>query len=126
MTATAPRAEVGSGFRITSINKRSPVPDFRVGNLVLLEGTCSDATMQVWLIELAEGVYWAKKKATITAGDNGSCTWNAEFHPDLRSGTHVEVIAVGNPRVELLEMKELFGWPPAQATSQIVTLALNE
>jgi hypothetical protein len=82
--------------------------------------------MQIWLIELAEGVYWAKKKATIIAGDNGSCTWNAEFHPDLQSSTHVEVIAVGNPRVALLEMKELFGWPPAQATSQIVTLALDE
>ncbi len=127
----APAGRASGELRITAINDKAPAPSVAVGavgSLVVLAGTCPDPAMRIWILQrYNEHQYLALTRGEVVAtGSPGTgnpstgstgCNWRAEIRPDAN-----QLIAIGNPSVDIAAATMFSGQPPAEFASQLITI----
>ncbi len=118
----APAGQTLGGLRITAINNKAPGPSVAVGAVgspVVLEGTCPDPAMRIWILQrYNDHQYLALARGEVVSTGSAGCNWRAEVRPDAN-----QLVAVGNPSVEIAAATIFSGPPPAEFASQIITIA---
>ncbi len=98
-----------------------------VGNLADVEGRVSDPEAGVWVIVRPKGTleFWVQRKAQV--GKRGN--WSTIAHIGRRGedfGKKFQIRAVANPGVALRKGKVLASWPPAELSSETITVVKAE
>lgn len=98
-----------------------------VGDLADVEGKVSDPKAKVWVIVRPKGSREFYVQPEVVVGRSGG--WSCMAYIGRRGQDFLkqfQIRAVANPEVDLSEGKVLSSWPPAELSSEVITVVKSE